>query len=727
MVCPSCNALNEDRSRFCTGCGELLPRSQPNPVTPAPGVAVATAASELTEVLTDAGSLTGLVLAEKYRIDAKIGAGGMGTVYRATRLLIGDSVAVKILHSEQVSDPNAAERFRREAQAAARLKHANAVAIYDFGVSEDGRIYLVMELVEGRSLRSILDADGPLNLPEAVEIMRQICAALDEAHRQGIVHRDIKPDNIVVCDSPSGQRVKVLDFGIAKLRDVAASALTQTGNVMGTPYYMSPEQCLGEEIDGRSDIYSLGIVLYEILTGVVPFKSPSVTAVIVQHVNQAPPPLRSLNPAIPSPVEAVVLRALEKKREARQQTAASLARELTAALTRGYDTAPMREQPGTPPLDQTIRIATPSFLKPAVPQTFPSTIPGPAFAIPGTERALSFTQPEPRKRYLAFVAAGATLVLVLAVAALVMLKKSDQQSVPPVGQASNASGRDVQSSLASGVSDPEKTRPSQPHDANQPEGTGPVAERRSAEDRPPLPPRPLLSDTRPEAATSDPRVFAPTVPSRSSPPNRPPTVTLEVDGGSTTVEQGRPVRFHAQAQDPDGDQLQFDWASSAGSGTIRGNGSQATLDTQAVTGPVTITLTVYDQRGHQSSVSERITVAPRPPAVTSADRTFRVAHDHVGAFGSWTSKAQPFENACIGILRISESRVSFQSSAGHSFDLPLNSAGIKEVKRNSGTMPSGSFHIKPAAGNNYNLMMVDQNNRLLDSSAIVGLIRERLK
>jgi len=151
---------------------------------------------------------------------------------------------------------NSLKRFRREAQAAARLKHPNVVAVYDFGVSNDGVIYLVMELVEGRNLRSIIREQGPMPVALAAEVIRQVCAALGEAQRQHIVHRDIKPANIAVEDSPDGPRVKVLDFGIASLRGGATMAnLTQTGAVMGTPAYMSPEQCLGEELDGRSDIY----------------------------------------------------------------------------------------------------------------------------------------------------------------------------------------------------------------------------------------------------------------------------------------------------------------------------------------------------------------------------------------------------------------------------------------------------------------------------------------
>jgi eukaryotic-like serine/threonine-protein kinase len=266
----------------------------------------------------------------RYRIDSLIGAGGMGTVYRATRVLIGDEVAIKILHQDP-SDANSSERFRREAQAAARLKHPNAVSIYDFGISMDGLQYLVMELVEGESLRETL-SHGPLDFATAAEVISQVSAALDEAHRRHIIHRDIKPDNILLHSSAGGLRVKVLDFGIAKLRDETANHLTQTGSVMGTPHYMSPEQCLGEELDHRADIYSVGIVLYEMLCGRVPFNSPVSTAVVVQHVSQPPPSLRSINPAVPEAAEEVVLHAIQKNRNARPLTAGALAQEFVVAL-----------------------------------------------------------------------------------------------------------------------------------------------------------------------------------------------------------------------------------------------------------------------------------------------------------------------------------------------------------------------------------------------------------
>ena len=291
--------------------------------------------------------LIGSTIDGKYRIESKLGEGGMGAVYCATRMLIGDVVAIKVLHTEQVADQQAIERFRREAQAAARLKHPSVVTIHDFGVINKNLAYLVMELVEGDSLRSIIKQHGPLTPSAAAEITSQVCAALEDAHHRHIVHRDLKPDNIIVTASQAGLRVKVLDFGIAKLRDlpVSADSLTQTGTVIGTPRYMSPEQCMGEELDGRSDIYSLGIILYEMLSGVVPFNAPSLTALIMQQVNQAPPSLRAININITPAIEQVVMWALDKRPEARPQTAGALAQALRNAVNgEGYARPTARPQ-----------------------------------------------------------------------------------------------------------------------------------------------------------------------------------------------------------------------------------------------------------------------------------------------------------------------------------------------------------------------------------------------
>ena len=296
--------------------------------------------ADQTVAFTSNDPLVGLVLDEKYRLDARLGEGGMGTVYRAAHLLIDRPVAVKVLHPRFVEDDAAQLRFRREARAAGRLQHPNAVTVTDFGRTTDGYVYIVMELLEGQTLRDVLSAEAPLAVGRAVELMSQVAAAVEAAHEAGVIHRDLKPGNIYVVqrrDSPPV--VKVLDFGIAKLAaessdDSDAKNLTQTGVMIGTPRYMSPEQCDGEALTPASDVYSLGIILYEMLTGSVPFNGPTPLAVALQHSSKPPRPPRELMPSIPVEFERVVLHALAKSPTERPGDAGEFRRELLETARR---------------------------------------------------------------------------------------------------------------------------------------------------------------------------------------------------------------------------------------------------------------------------------------------------------------------------------------------------------------------------------------------------------
>jgi serine/threonine-protein kinase len=278
--------------------------------------------------------LVGRVLDEKYRLDERLGEGGMGTVYRATHLLIDRPVAVKVLNQRFVEDEAAQVRFRREARAAGRLQHPNVAAVTDFGQTTDGLVYIVMELLEGRSLREVLALEAPLDVARAVSLMLQIAGAVAAAHEAGIIHRDLKPGNIYIAQRRSSPPVvKVLDFGIAKLAAEAVEehethALTQTGVMIGTPRYMSPEQCDGAHLTPAADVYSLGIILYEMLTGTTPFTGTSPLAVAVQHSSKQPQRPRELRATIPAAVEAVVLRALAKSPAERPADAGEFRREL---------------------------------------------------------------------------------------------------------------------------------------------------------------------------------------------------------------------------------------------------------------------------------------------------------------------------------------------------------------------------------------------------------------
>jgi serine/threonine-protein kinase len=284
--------------------------------------------------------LAGVVLDDKYRLDERLGEGGMGAVYRATHLLIERPVAVKVLSQRLVTDESARERFRREARAAGRLQHTNAVAVTDFGETRDGLVYLVMELLEGKSLREVLAHDAPLDPARAVSLMMQISAAVEAAHEAGIIHRDLKPGNIFLVQRPDSPHiVKVLDFGIAKLAGDGGEfnlvdTLTGTGVMIGTPRYMSPEQCDGAQLTPASDVYSLGVILYEMLTGQTPFNGGTPLSLALKHSSESPRPPRELVANIPPALEGIVLHALAKKPEERDSDAGEFRRELFAVAER---------------------------------------------------------------------------------------------------------------------------------------------------------------------------------------------------------------------------------------------------------------------------------------------------------------------------------------------------------------------------------------------------------
>ena len=275
---------------------------------------------------------TARCLMARYRLDRKIAAGGMGTVYAAVDDRLGRRVAVKILARRLAEDPAFIERFKREARAAAALSHPNIARVFDYG--EDGPDHFsVMELVEGEDLARVLREHGPLTPDRVTRIAAQMCAALDHAHAAGLVHRDVKPANVIVGPD---DRVKVTDFGIA--RAVGEAKLTATGTVMGTPHYMSPEQANGVPLGPASDVYSTGIVLFEMLTGEVPFTGESPMAVAMSHVTAEAPSARALNPDVPAALDAIVARATAKDPRARFHSAAALQAALDATEATGGDT-----------------------------------------------------------------------------------------------------------------------------------------------------------------------------------------------------------------------------------------------------------------------------------------------------------------------------------------------------------------------------------------------------
>ncbi|HXV63796.1 MAG TPA: serine/threonine-protein kinase [Vicinamibacteria bacterium] len=332
LKCSKCGRTFEPPTRVCPDDGTLLK----NPVVPEE-------------------QPIGRTLDGKYRIDGFLKRGGMGAVYRGTHLLLGKPVAIKLIRQEIVTSSDMIERFFREARAAAKLSHPNIVTVHDLGQTEDGTLYIIMELVEGSSLKEIIQKEGPLSTGRALTLARGVASALALAHRKDIVHRDLKPQNIMISrDSEGHECPKLLDFGIAKTLEPDTPALTSTGMVLGTPHYMSAEQAKGKPADRRSDLYALGIILYEMLVGKVPFDDSSIPAILVKHLTEPPKPPTTLRAGIPEAVEALILRCLEKEPEKRFQSAEDFMGALSAM-----------DQTGARPLSETTRGVTP--VKPQLP------------------------------------------------------------------------------------------------------------------------------------------------------------------------------------------------------------------------------------------------------------------------------------------------------------------------------------------------------------------------
>jgi serine/threonine protein kinase len=376
-VCPHCGERFEPELRFCPRDGAAL-RTRTRPA-----------------------DLVGLVIAERYHILGKLGEGGMGLVYLAEHVRMGRRCAVKVMHAGLMHDADAVARFNREAANASRINHPNVAAIYDFGETPDNIVYLAMELVEGESLASIVAREGALPESRAVELGRQVAEAVNAAHELGIVHRDLKPDNIMVMRARDGRDiVKVVDFGIAKATQGERLDVTRTGFVIGTPDYMSPEQVLGDPLDPRSDIYSLGSILYEMLTGKRPFAGPSGEVSVRLRLTEPPPRPCQLRSGLSPELDEIVTKAMARSPEERFQNALAL-----------RDALQEVQRSSAPPLVTGPRSVTPAapFPPPAAAQT-PVSAPVPsdeslaAQALPAIGRR---TPPRARRR------AGWVVVLLL--------------------------------------------------------------------------------------------------------------------------------------------------------------------------------------------------------------------------------------------------------------------------------------------------------------------------
>lgn len=369
QVCASCGEANHPGTRRCACCGVAFPLGHHD--APAPPVSPAVAVTLMApgplstslevpprstrladdppmsrRVISDAGSdamaaapiadpLIGVVVAERYRILELLGRGGMGIVYKVEHIRIGKLLAMKLLTGELSRNPEVVRRFKQEALTASKLSSPNTVQVFDFGVSE-GLTYLVMELIAGEDLARVLRNEGPMPFARLAKVVIQVCTSLSEAHQKGIVHRDVKPENIMLLRARDATDVaKMLDFGLAKLREGAElNDVTSQGAIVGTPYFMAPEQIRGEAVDARADIYALGALMYRALTGHYPFNGPTPMSVFTKHLSEAPVPPNERAPelAIPAGACAIVLRALQKDAADRHQKVEELQAALVAEV-----------------------------------------------------------------------------------------------------------------------------------------------------------------------------------------------------------------------------------------------------------------------------------------------------------------------------------------------------------------------------------------------------------
>jgi tRNA A-37 threonylcarbamoyl transferase component Bud32 len=428
MQCEACGTANIDGARFCAKCGALMPVEEEGP-----------------------DPLVGQLIGGRYRVTGVLGEGGMGKVYVGEQQMGSTirKVAIKTLHQHLSKDPSVLARFHRECGTVAQLEHPNTIKFFDFGSTQDGTLYIAMEFVAGRPLSEVIEKEGPLSPERVVKIMRQVCGVLDEAHLQGVIHRDLKPENIVLTNR-AGETdfVKVLDFGIAARTESTDTQkeqkLTQQGMVLGTPPYMSPEQFTGKALDARSDIYSLAVMTYEMLTGKLPFEADTPWQWATQHMTAQPIPFEVSAPTanIPEAMKAAILKGLAKNRDDRQPTARDFFADFSEGARMTVVSNPQHAATGTASME-----AMPDFgaavtapTAPAAPVAGPAHRPAPT--APGVAIAAPVLAPAPVPKgkqgggkglVIGLASLGGLLVVAMAVIAVRSNKPQDEVVVPAAG------------------------------------------------------------------------------------------------------------------------------------------------------------------------------------------------------------------------------------------------------------------------------------------------------
>jgi serine/threonine-protein kinase len=431
MRCESCGHENVEGARFCASCGALQAIHGTDEKDP----------------------MVGQMIGGRYRVTGVLGEGGMGMVYVGEQQMGSTvrKVAIKTLHPHLSKDPSVLARFHRECGTVAQLEHPNTIKFYDFGATPEGQLYIAMEFVAGRALSEVIEQEAPLPPDRVIKIMRQVCGALDEAHKQGIIHRDLKPENLILTNrAGEADFVKVLDFGIAARTESADAQkeqkLTQQGMVLGTPPYMSPEQFTGKALDTRSDIYSLGVMSYETLTGKLPFDADTPWQWATQHMTVQPVPFEVRAPSanIPAGMRDAILKALHKNRDQRQASAREFFHELSEGARITVEQPSRHESTGTAQM-----AAAPNFVAAAggVPtpvNPMAATYPGPGGATPPAMAANIYVPPPPVRsqggggKGLIFGLLGVGALLLIAIVVIVARSLKPDEDEQPLANPFNS-------------------------------------------------------------------------------------------------------------------------------------------------------------------------------------------------------------------------------------------------------------------------------------------------